>query len=184
MPTKLDTSSSATGSYPRPTVVELEIQMKDLICYIWDNFIELYASNNIIIMGVGDAYLAIKQLLTSRECRPRIAGVLAFITGSLRPVKSETDAALSSWYKMNSELYVAGNHACWTDDDNIRKVRKQRFGKVVRSEEKNLGRMLQSHVPSAKEWMRRKFEEKSRDDIEMAMHDEIAAPGGEVSMEG
>ncbi|KAI9651066.1 Histone deacetylase hda1 [Ciborinia camelliae] len=178
IPLNTDTIPSVTGSYPsRPGILELEIQMKDLICYIWDNFIELYDSSNIIIMGVGDSYLGIKQLLTSRDCRPRVAGVLAFITGSLRPVKSETDPSLSSWYKSNSEIYVAGNHACWTDEENIRKVRKQRFGKVVRSEETGLVKMLRRHGLSAKEWMQEKFNEKARNDYVMTLGDDSSAPG-------
>ncbi|ESZ92003.1 hypothetical protein SBOR_7618 [Sclerotinia borealis F-4128] len=178
IPLNTDTVPSATGTYPpRPGGSELESQMKDLVCYIWENFIELYDSDNIILMGVGDAYLGIKQLLTSRDCRPRVAGVLAFITGSLRPIKSETDSTLSSWYKSNSEIYVAGNHACWTDEENIRKVRKQRFGKVVRSEETGLVKMMRRHQPSAKEWMQEKFEEKARNDHFMGMGDEISAPG-------
>ncbi|KAB8292243.1 hypothetical protein EYC80_007985 [Monilinia laxa] len=168
---------SATGSYPpRSTGFELENEIKDLVCYIWDNFIDLYASDNILLMGAGDAYLAVKQLLTSRDCRHRIAGVLAFITGSLRPVKSETDSGLSSWYKSNSEIYVAGNHACWTDEENIRKVKKQRFGNVVQSEEKSLVRMLRRHELRAKEWMLEKFEEKTREDFVMTIGDENAAP--------
>ncbi|KAG4030058.1 hypothetical protein MFRU_013g00820 [Monilinia fructicola] len=182
IPMTSDFFPSATRSYPpRPTSFELEVQMKDLACYIWDNFIDLYESENILLMGVGDAYLAVKQLLTSRDCRHRIAGVLAFITGSLRPVKSETDSGLSSWYKANSEIYVAGNHACWTDEENIRKVKKQRFGNVVRSEEKSLVRMLRRHELSAKDWMQEKFDEKTRHDFVMTVGDENPASGGEAS---
>ncbi|CAD6451949.1 7497f604-a3dc-42be-a176-7ed16bdd1e0e-CDS [Sclerotinia trifoliorum] len=165
----------ATGGYhPRSGIFELESQIQDLVGYIWDNFIQLYDSDNIILMGVGDSYLGIKQLLTTRDCRPRIAGVLAFITGSLRPVKSETDSTLSSWYKSNSEIYVADKHACWNDEESIRKVRKQRFGNVVRSEETGLVKMLQRHQSSAKSWMLGKFEEKAKDDEVMTMEDEIS----------
>lgn len=45
---------------------ELNLQTKDLLCYLWDNYLEGYASNCIVLMGVGDAYLGVKQLLTSR----------------------------------------------------------------------------------------------------------------------
>ncbi|QSZ32676.1 hypothetical protein DSL72_002255 [Monilinia vaccinii-corymbosi] len=175
IPMNSDPFPSATSSYPpRPTGLELESQMKDLVCYIWENFIDLYESENIMLMGVGDAYLAVKQLLTSRDCRPRIAGVIAFITGSLRPIKSETDSSLSSWYKSNSEIYVAGNHACWSDEENIRRIRKQRFGKVERSEETTLVKMLCRHAPSAKQWMQEKFEEKARESFGMANGDEMS----------
>lgn len=39
---------------------------KELLCYIWDNYLEAFDCNSIAIMGVGDAYLGAKQLLTSR----------------------------------------------------------------------------------------------------------------------
>ncbi|TGO61502.1 hypothetical protein BOTNAR_0128g00100 [Botryotinia narcissicola] len=173
IPLNTDIAHPSTSRYPsHPGMTELESQMKDLVCYIWDNFIQLYNSDNIMLMGVGDSYLGIKQLLTSRDCRNRLAGILAFITGSLRPVKSETDSALSSWYKANSEIYVADKHACWNDEESIRKVKKQRFGKVVRSEETDLASMLQIHQPRAKKWMLAKFDEKAVDDQVVEMEDE------------
>ena len=41
-------------------------QTKELVCYIWDNYLELNETASITLMGVGDAYIGIKQLLTSR----------------------------------------------------------------------------------------------------------------------
>jgi histone deacetylase 6 len=40
--------------------------MAELVCYLWDNYLEGYESNDIVIMGVGYSYLAIRMLLTSR----------------------------------------------------------------------------------------------------------------------
>jgi len=76
-----------------------------------------------------------------------------FVTGNLRPVKSDVDADLSSWYKEHSRVYVAGDHACWTDYDLTRKVQKRRFGTVVRSEMIGLNKMMQAHAEEAQEWM-------------------------------
>lgn len=45
---------------------ELQQQTKELLCYLWDNYIELMLSASVTLMGVGDAYTGIKQLLTSR----------------------------------------------------------------------------------------------------------------------
>ena len=44
----------------------IENQTKDLLCYLWDNYITGYACNSLVVMGVGDAYLGAKQLLISR----------------------------------------------------------------------------------------------------------------------
>lgn len=121
-------------------------------------------------MGVGDAYLGVKQLLTSRgtfpsppspltkpiintpsspDCRHRIPCILSFVSGSLRPVKSETDPQLSAWYKSNSLIYVSPDHACWNDEAAARKVKKQRFGGVRMSEVKGLSAMLRRYAGDA-----------------------------------
>lgn len=67
------------------------------------------------------------------------------MSGSLRPVRSETDASLAHWYKEHSRVFVPASHLCWNDAGSERKVRKSRFGTVVKSEEEGLNRMLKKH---------------------------------------
>lgn len=152
----------------------LREQIETLICYIWDNFLQLYETEEIFLMGVGNAYLGVKVLLINRgkhqlnltafkdcliylclllDCKDRIGGIVNFVTGNLRPVKSDTDEYLSTWYKEHSRVYVAGDHACWSDHDLTRKVQKRRFGTVVRSEKHGLNRMMQAHAKEAQEWI-------------------------------
>ncbi len=50
-------------------------------------------------------------------------------------------------------MYVAGDHACWTDYDLTRKVQKRRFGTVVRSEMVGLNNMMRAHADEAQEWI-------------------------------
>jgi len=75
--------------------------------------------------------------------------VVSFVSGSLRPVKSETDPQLSTWYKQNSHIYVSPDHACWLDEDSARKVRKNRFGAVIQSEVVGLNAMLGRYLDDA-----------------------------------
>lgn len=79
--------------------------------------------------------------------------MLNFVTGNLRPVKSDIDSDLSSWYKENSRVYVAGDHACWSDKDLTKKVQKRRFGTVVRSDKMGLNKMMQAHATEAQDWI-------------------------------
>lgn len=45
----------------------LQAQVQELMCYVWDNYLQLYdAAEEIFLMGVGNAYLGIKVLLISR----------------------------------------------------------------------------------------------------------------------
>ena len=76
-----------------------------------------------------------------------------FVNGNLRPFKSDIDPDLSLWYKENSRVYVAGNHACWSDHDLTKKIQKRRFGTVVRSPKLGLNAMMQEHSTEAQDWM-------------------------------
>lgn len=142
------------------------------MCYIWDNYLQLYDSvEDIFLMGVGNAYLGVKVLLINRrtstppypeptitlyvftnttppslvDVKSRVAGVVNFVNGNLRPVKSDVDGDLSSWYKEHSQVYVANDHACWSDRDLTRKVMKRRFGNVIRAQVNGLTPMMGEH---------------------------------------
>lgn len=138
---------------PRATEKSLQQQIQELACYIWDNYLQLYDVEELFLLGVGDAYLGVKVLLTNRHCRNRVSGVVNFVTGNLRPVKSETDPELSTWYKKNSLVYVAADHACWSDEDLAKKVLKKRFGGVQRSRETSLNRMMEAHATEVQQWI-------------------------------
>lgn len=45
----------------------LEAEVKELICYLWDNYIQLYDAEDVFIMGVGYSYVGIKMLLLNRS---------------------------------------------------------------------------------------------------------------------
>ncbi|KAK8094738.1 histone deacetylase A [Apiospora hydei] len=131
----------------------LGIQMKELMNYIWDNYLQLWEAEDIFLVGVGNAYLGVKLLLTERHCKDRISGVINFVTGNLRPVKSSVDEDLSGWYKRNSLVYVADDHACWIDADMAKKVSKKRFGGVKRSSQTGLNKMMHAHAGEVHEWI-------------------------------
>jgi histone deacetylase 6 len=161
------------------------------MCYIWDNYLQLYDSvEDIFLMGVGNAYLGIKMLLINRrmfrhppnpsqnnlttnqppptvDVKSRVAGVVNFVNGSLRPVKSDVDSDLSSWYKEHSQVYVANDHACWSDPDLTRKVMKRRFGNVIRAQVNGLTPMMAEHFADVQQFvMERVGEEGEGDETE------------------
>lgn len=72
--------------------------------------------------------------------------MINFVTGNLRPIKSETDTELSSWYKQNSLVYVTKDHACWSDADLSKKILKKRFGAVRKSPAGGLNQMMEAHA--------------------------------------
>ncbi|KAK0626111.1 histone deacetylase A-like protein [Immersiella caudata] len=139
---------------PRPDERTLQAQVQDLVCYVWDNYLQMYRGiEDLFLMGVGNACLGIKVLLINRDIKAHVSGVVNFVDGNLRPVKSDVDQELSGWYKHNSRVYVAGDHACWTDPDLTRKVMKRRFGSVVKSEVNGLPRMMTRYSDDVYRWM-------------------------------
>lgn len=154
---------------PKPTENALQEQTKELLCYLWDNYFEINPTSSITLMGVGDAYLGIKQLLTSRDAKAKIPCILSFVSGSLRPVKSDIDPYLSTWYKQNSLIYVSPDHACWSDEESSRKVKKHRFGRVICAEIERgggggeVGRMLKRYQTESTAFVATKVAEWERD---------------------
>jgi len=149
----LHPSPSTIATVPRVSETELGDQMQELMCYLWDNYLELSPSSHIVLMGVGNSYLGVKQLLVTRDqVRHRVKGVVCFVTGHLRPVKSASDEGLAVWYKRCSRIYVSPAHACWNDEEARRKVARKRFGNVIRSEVEGLGEMLDKYRQEVGEW--------------------------------
>lgn len=88
------------------------------------------------------------------DCKSKLSGVVNFVTGNLRPIRSDVDESLSHWYKMNSRVFVSNNHAVWMDAAQEKKVRKKRFGTVVRSPESTLNSMMHRHLVEVQEYIR------------------------------
>lgn len=45
----------------------MEAEIRELMCYLWDNYLQLYDADKIFIMGIGYAYIGIKMLLLNRS---------------------------------------------------------------------------------------------------------------------
>lgn len=88
------------------------------------------------------------------DCKSKLAGVINFVTGNLRPIRSDVDESLSHWYKMNSRVYVSNNHGVWMDAAQEKKVRKKRFGTVIRSPETGLNTMMHRHFLEVQDYIR------------------------------
>jgi len=49
----------------------LQNQIQELICYIWDNYLQVSeTATDIFLMGIGNAYLGVKVLLINRGMSP------------------------------------------------------------------------------------------------------------------
>lgn len=44
-----------------------EAEIQEVVCFLWDNYLQLWDSEHIFIMGVGNAYIGVKMLLLNRS---------------------------------------------------------------------------------------------------------------------
>jgi hypothetical protein len=49
-----------------PTEIVHRERMKELMCFLWDNYLEMHESEHIVLMGVGDSYIGVRELLVNR----------------------------------------------------------------------------------------------------------------------
>ncbi|KAK1969001.1 histone deacetylase domain-containing protein [Colletotrichum sublineola] len=154
VPSKVSRDEDMDPYSPRTADKDLLNELQELANYLWDNYLQLYEeADDILLVGVGRSYSGVRALLTGRDCKARIAGVACFVEGMLRPVKSDVDNELATWYKGHSQIYVSHDHPCWNSEDTLRRVTKRRFGTVIRSEANGVQKMMQTHAGEVQKWM-------------------------------
>jgi histone deacetylase 6 len=104
-------------------------------------------------------HVPLTNALPPADVKSRVSGVVNFVNGDLRAVKSEVDPELSGWYKEHSLVYVANNHMCWASSEYARKVHKRRFGSVQRSSQDSLIMMMREHKDDVQRWILERCEE-------------------------
>jgi len=105
-----------------------------LLCYLWDNFINISKAQSVVLIGVGSAFPAVHQLLLNRECREKVDCVVGFLNDKtqLKILKSHSDEYLSSWYRNVARLWVDSGNPGWDGGDAERRITKGRYGKVTK----------------------------------------------------
>ncbi|KAJ5837143.1 Histone deacetylase superfamily [Penicillium robsamsonii] len=154
---------AAAGQYKgddedRPSATE------ELAGYLWDNYIDANQATEIFLLGVGNAFLGVSNLLMNREnLYKRVSGVVSFVSeNALRAVASHTQTWLSKWYRENSLVFVSNSHGVWNDKD--RKPLSKRYGQVVRSPKSNLNEMLDEHKEEVYKWISERADREESDE--------------------
>lgn len=63
-------------------------------------------------------------------------------------------------------MYVANDHACWSDPDLTRKVMKRRFGNVIRAQVNGLTPMMAEHFPDVEQFVMERVREEEEEGVE------------------
>ncbi|KAJ5165675.1 Histone deacetylase superfamily [Penicillium coprophilum] len=142
----------------RPSATE------ELAGYLWDNYIDANQATDIFLLGVGNAFLGVTNLLINREnLYKRVSGVVSFVSeNAVRAVASHTQTWLSKWYRENSLVFVSNSHGVWNSTD--RKPLSKRYGQVVRSPKSNLNEMLDEHKEEVFNWISERADREESDE--------------------
>ncbi|KAL9080214.1 MAG: hypothetical protein Q9157_000997 [Trypethelium eluteriae] len=116
----------------------------ELATYLWENYIEVHESTHVFLLGIGDAYLGLINLLSNQEsCTDRITFLISFVAETpLNRIRRPADEdEVARWFYQHSLIFVARKHGLW---DRDRKPRKK-FGRLVESAYDDLNEMLVGH---------------------------------------
>ena len=116
----------------------------ELATYLWENYIEVQESTHIFLLGIGDAYLGLMNLLNNQEsCTDRITFFISFVaeTPLNRIRRATNDELVARWFYQRSLIFVAGKHGLWARDRRP----KKKFGTLVESPYNDLNEMLVGH---------------------------------------
>lgn len=153
-----------------------------LATYLWENYIEPmpvppeFKKREIILMGCGHAFHAVARLISESDMvYQSLAGVVGFLaTNPVRPVKSNSNPWISSWYREHSILFVSESHGVWKRENKVSK----RYGTLRKSEGRTLNGVMQLEQDHVWEWIGSKLgvdlvgEAKVEDDADDTESDE------------
>ncbi|CAO1639065.1 unnamed protein product [Sympodiomycopsis kandeliae] len=157
-------STSMTSTTSRHSANSGSASGLDFLTFIWDNYLDLTASPEILIISHGIVSCkTLLQLIVSRrlDLDPRLKGISLILgqersngTDSLYPLPSiqqlyrdsSTPSMLTSvkkWFKSHTRIYLSFNHTWFnlSEEDQKRKVKKL-TGKVVAVQEKRAVKVL------------------------------------------
>ncbi|OSS47788.1 hypothetical protein B5807_06562 [Epicoccum nigrum] len=138
---------------------------REMADYLWVNYIEPSDATQVFLMGIGDAYHGLVDLLSRNESTTeegsRIELVVGFAADStLQSIRRPTDDDIGTWYFMHTKIFVKQSHFVF-NRSSAKKPRK-RLGDLQQSEWDTLDEMLVGHREEVQDLIlerKRDFEE-------------------------
>ncbi|KAI9853167.1 MAG: Histone deacetylase hda1 [Thelocarpon superellum] len=124
---------------------------KELVGYLWENYIEVNSAKKLFVLGVGQAHSAAIHFLNTCDCASTLKGAINFVNhASLHSVRKDMDTFFADWYKRNSLVFVNQNHLIFAPG---RKALKRKFGHIIRSPKDGMSDMLAFHQGEVQQWI-------------------------------
>ncbi|KAG8850391.1 Histone deacetylase hda1 [Tulasnella sp. 330] len=125
---------------------------KQLIKYLWDNYIELAEAEEIVIIASGHSCRVLSDILVNRSVEQKLKAVIQ-VVGSMAPARiPASEAEVRKWYTQHSLVIIPKSHPSL---DERTFVNKNGTVEIINSEKPTLGFM--QGLPIIKEFVRKKL---------------------------
>ncbi|KAL4078462.1 hypothetical protein V8B97DRAFT_1865803 [Scleroderma yunnanense] len=106
---------------------------RDLLVYLWDNYVQLSNARNIVLVGHGQGCQALMELFQRRPANMiKYVNVVVQVVGTAKlPLISKDSDELRVWYSKNSIVIVHPQHPAFAPEGKILK----RHGRVMKIDE-------------------------------------------------
>ncbi|KAG2345481.1 histone deacetylase clr3 [Suillus weaverae] len=145
--------------FPRPFASPLprghkhvESWSRDVLTYLWDNYIQLSGAKNIIFIGHGPGCHALMELMESRPVGMiRYVNTVIQVVGNMNiPLIPKDADELRVWYSKNSVVIVHPEHPAFAPEARILK----RHGRVLQIEESKPIKLIMKGLPLIQDHIR------------------------------
>ncbi|EFI28108.1 histone deacetylase clr3 [Coprinopsis cinerea okayama7 len=147
--------------FPKPTEIQqtrratLESDLvREVILYLWDNYIQLSKASRVILIGHGPGCRAVAELLTRRA-----TGVMKLVTTVIQIVGLQHSACaptgfedIRTWYKSHSAIILPDNHPMSSGRELAKEIRKH--GRMIYVEETQPLKLVMKALPAVQQIIR------------------------------
>ncbi|KAF7361827.1 Histone deacetylase clr3 [Mycena venus] len=133
--------------FPRPKSIN-ELR-KDIVTYLWDNYVQLCNATTIILIGHGPGCQYLMDLIDMRATSVmKSVKAVVQVVGHwpIRPPKNALD--LREWYRGNSFVALPSNHQLWSPDTRAKDLKKH--GNLQRIDEEQSVKLIIKALPAIK----------------------------------
>ncbi|KAJ8587474.1 histone deacetylase clr3, partial [Rhizopogon salebrosus TDB-379] len=125
---------------------------RDVLTYLWDNYLQLSGTKNIILIGHGPGCHALMELIENRPANMiRYVNAVIQVVGNMKiPLIPKDSEQLRAWYSKNSMVIVHPEHPSFAPEAKILK----RHGRVLQIDESKLIKLIMKALPLIREHIR------------------------------
>ncbi|KAJ7251506.1 hypothetical protein B0H12DRAFT_1119273 [Mycena haematopus] len=138
---------------PFPRSKSINELRKDIVAYLWDNYVQLCNATNIILVGHGPGCQYLMDLIDLRatSVMKSVKAVVQVVgPWQIRPPKNALD--LREWYRNHSFVALPANHPLWSPETRAKDIKKH--GNLQKIDEDQSVKLIIKALPAIKAFVK------------------------------